>query len=73
MYARGLADLKVLADLIPGSGFLFGAKPSSIDAGIYGFVANIHFYEIDTPLKSFVASQPNIVAHCRSIHTALQV
>jgi glutathione S-transferase len=72
VYARGLADLKVLADLIPGSGLLFGAKPSSIDAGIYGFVANIHFYEIETPLKSFVASQPNIVAHCRSVHAALQ-
>jgi glutathione S-transferase len=72
VYARGLADLTVLANLLPGSGFLFGAKPSSIDAGIYGFVANIYFYEIDTPLKRFVASRPNIVAHCRSVHAALQ-
>jgi glutathione S-transferase len=70
-YARGIADLKVLANLLPTSGFLFGAKPSSVDAGIYGFVANIYFYEIDTPLKEFVISQPNLVAHCRSIHIAL--
>jgi len=33
----------------------------SIDAGIYGFVANIYFYEIHTPLRQFVLAQPNIV------------
>jgi NAD(P)-dependent dehydrogenase (short-subunit alcohol dehydrogenase family) len=62
----------VLANLLPRSEFLFGAKPSSIDAGIYGFIANIYFYEIDTPLKEFVISQANLVAHCRSIHTAFK-
>jgi glutathione S-transferase len=70
-YARGIADLGVLANLIAEGGFLFGAKPSSIDAGIYGFTANIFFYEIDTPLKDFLVSQPNIVAHCLSVHAAL--
>jgi glutathione S-transferase len=69
-YARGLADLAVLADLIPATGFVFGAKPTSIDAGIYGFTANIYFYEIDTPLKRYVMSRPNIVAHCRYVHAA---
>ena len=53
-YARGLAELRVLGHLIPASGFLFGAQPSSIDAAIYGFIANIHFYEIETPLRDCV-------------------
>lgn len=44
--ARGLADLQVLAHLIPEAGFVHGPAPSSIDAGIYGFIANIHFYDI---------------------------
>ena len=70
-YARGLADLKVLADIIPSSGYLHRPQPTSIDAGIYGFIANIYFYEIDTPLKQFVASQPNLVHHCRAIHKAV--
>ena len=43
-------------------------KPTSIDAGIYGFIANIYFYEIDTPLKQFVVAHGNIVRHCRAIH-----
>jgi glutathione S-transferase len=71
-YARGLADLLVLANLLPASGFVFGARPSSIDAGIYGFVANIHFYAIDTPLKAFVESRPNVVRHCEAVHAALR-
>ena len=70
-YARGLADLQVLADLIPASGYVHGAAPTSIDAGIYGFIANIYFYDIDTPLKQFVASQPNLVSHCTAIHDAV--
>jgi glutathione S-transferase len=71
-YARGIADLKVLANLLPINGFLFGATPSSVDAGLYGFIANIYFYEIDTPLREFVLSKTNLAAHCRSIHSELK-
>jgi len=67
-YARGLADLQVLADLIPAGGYVHGAKPTSIDAGIYGFIANIHFFPIPTPLKAFVTAHPNLVRHCEAIH-----
>ena len=70
-YARGLGDLGMLARLVPAEGFVHGAKPTSIDAGIYGFVANIWFYPIETPLKTFVAAQPNLVRHCQAIHDAV--
>ena len=70
-YARGLSDLRVLANLIPERDYLFGTKPTSIDAGIYGFIANIYFYPIETPLKQFVASQANLVRHCAAIHEAI--
>ena len=67
-YARGLEDLRVLADLLPAKGYVHGEKPTSIDAGIYGFIANIYFYDIDTPLKHCVVSHENIVRHCSAIH-----
>jgi glutathione S-transferase len=70
-YARGLADLRVLANLIPADGFVHGEKPTSVDAGIYGFIANVYFYDIETPLKQFVRSHENIVRHCRAIHDAV--
>jgi glutathione S-transferase len=70
-YARGLVDLRVLANVIPVEGYIHGEKPTSIDAGVYGFIANIYFYDIDTPLKRFVMSHENIVRHCRAIHHAV--
>ena len=69
--ARGLADLGPLAALIPAQGYVHGGKPTSIDAAIYGFIANIYFYDIDTPLKQFVIENDNIVRHCRAIYAAV--
>jgi glutathione S-transferase len=71
VYKRGLADLHAVADLIGEGGFVFGRQPSTTDAGIYGFVANIYFYEIDTPLRAFVKSHPKLVHHCTAIHEAV--
>jgi glutathione S-transferase len=70
-YARGLVDLLVLANLLPARDYLHGDKPRSIDAAIYGFIANIHFYDIETPLKAFVAAHVNLVRHCNAIHAAV--
>ena len=70
-YARGIADLQVLANLVPPTGFLHGPRPTSIDAAIYGFLANIYFYEIDTPLRQFVAAHGNLVRHCTAVHAAI--
>ena len=71
VYKRGLADLQVLADLIGRNGFLFGSRPCSTDAGVHGFVANIHFYAIDTPLRDFVRTHHNLVHHCDAIHAVV--
>jgi glutathione S-transferase len=67
-YARGLADLGALAKLVPADGYMYGPRPTSIDAGIYGFIANIWFFDIDTPLKQFVRANANLVRHCTTIH-----
>ncbi|GMO98241.1 glutathione S-transferase family protein [Bradyrhizobium sp. TM239] len=67
-YARGLADLQALAEIVPAAGFVHGATPTSVDAGIYGFVANILYFPIPTPLKVFVDAQKDLVAHCERIH-----
>ena len=68
-YARGIADLDALAELLPdGGGFLFGAAPRSADAGLYGFLANILFYPIETPLKAHLVTKAGLLAHCRALH-----
>jgi glutathione S-transferase len=68
VYRNGLADLHVLADLIGGNEFVFGDRPSSVDAAVYGFLANIYFYDIDTPLKRFIVSRDNLVSYCERLH-----
>ena len=67
-YARGLADLAVLAHTVPADGYMHGAAPGAADAAIYGFIANIYFFDIETPLKAFVAAHGNLVCHCTAIH-----
>jgi glutathione S-transferase len=67
-YARGLADLGVLDDIVSAGAYVHGADPTSVDAGIYGFIANIYFYDIETPLKQMLSSRPNLVRHCLTVH-----
>jgi glutathione S-transferase len=68
IYARGIDDLRVAAGLLGDTGYVFGPATAAVDAAIYGFVANIYFYEIDTPLKRYVLSRPALVRHCEAIH-----
>jgi glutathione S-transferase len=70
-YARGIADLQVLAHLVPAGSYLRGPRPSTIDAAIYGFIANIYYFRIETPLRHFVCEHPNLVQHCEAIHAAV--
>lgn len=72
-YARGLADLQVLAEIVPAHGFVDGERPTSCDAGIYGFIANIYYFPIPTPLKAFVDAQKNLVAHCERVHAMVSL
>jgi glutathione S-transferase len=71
VYHRGVGDLEAIASLLGSGPYLFGEQPRSTDAGIYGFIANIHFYEIETPLKRFVASQPDLIRLCGLVHAAV--
>jgi glutathione S-transferase len=67
-YARGLADLDALDDIVSPGAYVHGPDPTSVDAAIYGFIANIYFYDIETPLKQLVSSRPKLVRHCRAVH-----
>src|SRR6202012_2874835 len=72
--ARGVVDLEALGAMLPSpGGYVHGERPTSIDAAIYGFIANIYFYDIDTPLKQCVLAHENIVWHCCAMHEAISL
>ncbi|MFO1132777.1 MAG: glutathione S-transferase family protein [Hyphomicrobiales bacterium] len=72
-YARGLADLEAIANLVPEKGFLFGERPTSADAAVYGFIANIYFYPIETPLRRYVMEHPHLSRHCEDMHALVML
>jgi glutathione S-transferase len=67
-YRRGIEDLRLVAAVLEETPFVFGDRPTSADASIYGFVANILYYPIDTPLRAYVVSQPHLERHCREMN-----
>lgn len=71
-YARGIADLEAVANQIGDEGFIFGSNAVSTDAAVFGFVANIYYYDIDTPLKQYVLSRPGLVKHCVAMRGLVQ-
>lgn len=73
VYDRGIADLRVVANLLGEKPFIFGGRPTSVDAGVYGFVANIYLYDIDTPLKRFVQAQSTLARYCATLSEAVGV
>ena len=65
-------DAYHLAKLVPDAGFAFGPKPTSCDAAIYGFIANIYFYAIETPLRRELMAHANLIRHCLAVHSLLE-
>ena len=74
--AKGLPGIitcqnAALADLLGGRPFLFGDRPHGADAACYGFLANIFYYPIDTPLRDFITAHPALGRDCEAMHAAV--
>ncbi|MGL5742946.1 MAG: glutathione S-transferase family protein [Legionella sp.] len=64
MYQLGLDDLRALSQLLEATPFCLGNAPSSIDACVYAFLANIVYPPIPSPMQEYVRSQPHLVNYC---------
>ncbi|QMT61477.1 glutathione S-transferase family protein [Legionella sp. PC997] len=58
IYQSGIDDLQAILYVLGDKDYLFGNKVHSLDACCYGFLANILYFEIETPLKDFVMQTP---------------
>lgn len=70
IYAFGQTDLKAIADFLDQKIFFMGDQPSSIDACVYGFLANILAVPIDSPLKDYAMTLPNLTQYCDRMRSA---
>ncbi|WP_454782126.1 glutathione S-transferase family protein [Legionella sp. WA2022007384] len=58
IYQSGIDDLQAILYLLGDKNYLFGNKVHTVDACCYGFLANILYFEIETPLKDFIVQTP---------------
>lgn len=51
IYQSGIDDLQAIILILADNNFIFGNKIHALDACCYGFLANILYFDIETPLK----------------------
>lgn len=67
IYAAGAADLSAASALLGEDPYLGGDEPASVDAVVYGFLANLYWVPIESPLKAHALSLGNLVRHAERI------
>ncbi|NNF15996.1 MAG: glutathione S-transferase family protein [Gammaproteobacteria bacterium] len=65
IYALGIKDLKGLVQVLGDQKYLLGAEPTSVDAVVFAFVANILKVPLSSPLFDYVADQHELVSYCQ--------
>ncbi len=64
IYARAADDLAALACFMGDRRYALGAKPTSLDATVFAFLAGIYFRPpLDNPLRVALAKHDNLVAY----------
>lgn len=65
LYAIGCRDLDAVAVFLDDKPYFWGEVPTSIDAVVFGFIANLIWAPLDNPLKVRAATYPQLNAYCR--------
>jgi glutathione S-transferase len=63
--AIGAKDLTAVAEFLGDRPFFMGARPTSLDATAYAFLANLLWAPYEMPLKSHARSYPQLEAYCQ--------
>jgi glutathione S-transferase len=71
VYESGIDDLRAIQSLLGSNQYMFGDTIHTIDACCYGFLANIWYFDIDTPLKDFLRSNPLVTTYIERVRSRL--
>jgi glutathione S-transferase len=67
---KGRADLDALAAFLGNRPFLLTDRPTSTDTAVFGLVAPIVYWPMETPVAMYARSQLNIRAYCDRMRAA---
>lgn len=59
------ADLDALSSFLAIKSFFLGETPSSVDAAVYAFLANILWVPVNSAIKRHATGLPNLEAYCQ--------
>lgn len=65
LYAIGCHDVDAVATALGEQPYFLGDAPTSIDATMFGFLANLIWVPLDSPIKRQAAKYPQLDAYCR--------
>jgi glutathione S-transferase len=61
---KGCADLDALAAFLGERPFLLSERPVSADTAVFGLVAPMVYWPMETPVAAYARSLPNLRAYC---------
>jgi hypothetical protein len=67
IYSLGLQDLDALSDYLGANPWFVGRRPTTVDASVFGLLANILWVPIESPLKEHLGSLENLTAFCERV------
>ena len=67
IYSLGLQDLDALSDYLGANHWFVGRRPTTVDASVFGLLANILWVPIESPLKEHLRSLKNLTAFCERV------
>ena len=62
--AKGCSDLDAMATLLQGRTFLVADHPTIADAAVFGLVAPVVYWDMDTPVAAHARTLTAIRAYC---------
>ena len=65
IYRFGQKDIDTVATILGDKSYLLGEKPSSFDAVVYSFLANLIDVPIESPLNIFARNCENLCQYCQ--------
>ena len=71
VYRSGISDIKTISQLIAEKDYLFSSEITIADISSYAYLANIFYFDIDTPLKNYILSDNTLVAYLDRIRSVL--
>lgn len=67
IYQLGIEDINAIATLLGTQSYFWGDSPTSIDATLFAFLANIIWVPQENILKKHILNLPSIPAYCERI------